>query len=81
VTADLGEMGKIKNNMEEIRTILADIIVKWNTTMQYHNSGNIRKKQGNCQDFTEVQAEAFSNNFKSHHQKHTYIGNTFGIRH
>lgn len=41
---------------------MADIIVRWNTTMQYKNRGGDKKTHGNCQDFVDEMLEAIGLN-------------------
>jgi len=52
LTADIDHITTV-NRFNDIVNKLAEVIVKWNTTMQYKENGGDKTKVGNCQDFVD----------------------------
>jgi hypothetical protein len=52
LTADIDHITTV-NRFNDITNKLAACIVKWNTTMQYKETGGDKSKYGNCQDFVD----------------------------
>ncbi|KAL9641458.1 hypothetical protein ABK040_013383 [Willaertia magna] len=57
LTADLGSI-ETDESLESLVSKLADVIVKWNTTMSYKDRGGDKSKVGNCQDFVDCVLDA-----------------------
>ena len=63
LTIDIGDI-KTMESLESVRDKISDVIVYWNTNVQYTSYGKAKKGQGNCQEFIESILHALNMNLQ-----------------